>query len=67
MSDQNLESTAEELLRSGKANAETLSALPALYSIAVSLKRIADSLEGNEQKYGMVNIISDISQHLSNR
>lgn len=45
MNDQNLEPAAEELLRSGKDNADTLSKLPPLYSIAISLKRIADTLD----------------------
>lgn len=46
MNDQNLEPAAEELLRAGKS-ADDLSANPPLYSIAISLKRIADSLENN--------------------
>lgn len=42
MNDQNLEPEGENLLRTGKNNADTLSVIPALYSIAISLKRIAD-------------------------
>lgn len=36
-------------------------------SIAISLKRIADVLEGSPQEYGIKNLISDISQNISNR
>lgn len=42
--DQNLEPEAENVLRSGKKNADFLSIVPPLYSIAISLKRIADAL-----------------------
>lgn len=43
--DQNLEPEGESLLRSGSKNANELSLVPALYSISISLKRIADKLE----------------------
>ena len=43
--DQDLEPAAEELLRAGKKNTDHMSDLPPLYSIAISLKRIADKLE----------------------
>lgn len=45
MNDQNLEPAAEELGRAGKNNTNYLSDIPPLYSIAISLKRIADILE----------------------
>jgi len=45
MNDQNLEPEAENLLKAGKTNTEHLGYLPALYSIAISLKRIADDLD----------------------
>lgn len=34
----------------------------ALFSIAISLKRIADCLEGSPNEYGIKNILSDISE-----
>jgi hypothetical protein len=39
-----LESEADVLLRAGKKVADDLSDIPALYSIAISLKRIADAM-----------------------
>lgn len=39
-----LEKEADELLRAGKAVCDEISQIPALYSIAISLKRIADAL-----------------------
>jgi len=41
---QELEPEAEELLRAGKKVTDSMSELPALYSIAISLKRIADAM-----------------------
>jgi hypothetical protein len=57
MNEQNLEPAAEDLLRSGKNNADALSPIPALYSIAISLKRIADQIEGDEEHMGIVEAI----------
>lgn len=42
-----LEKEAEELLSAGKIVCDQISDLPALYSIAVSLKRIADVVCSN--------------------
>ena len=64
MNGQNMEPAAEDLLRSGKA-ANDLSSVPPLYSIAISLKRIADVLEGNEAKYGIAMLISDLAQSVA--
>lgn len=41
-----LEKDADDLLRSGSGVANALSSNPALYSIAISLKRIADEVCG---------------------
>lgn len=41
---QDLEPEAEEILKAGKIVADSMSAIPALYSIAISLKRIADAM-----------------------
>jgi hypothetical protein len=38
-----------------------------LYSIAISLKRIADSLEGNNQRTGIQDTIADIAQGIASR
>lgn len=51
---QNLEPAAEDLLRAGKGAVEHMSNLPALYSIAISLKRIADEMQGDQNHLGLV-------------
>lgn len=45
-----LEKEAEELLAAGKRICDEMSNLPALYSIAISLKRIADKLELSQRQ-----------------
>lgn len=44
---QDLEPAAGQMLRAKKENIDHMSDLPALYSIAISLRRIADILEEN--------------------
>jgi len=39
-----IEKDAEDLLKSGKKLCDEMSAIPPLYSIAISLKRIADAM-----------------------
>ena len=41
---QELEPAAEELLKAGKSVADNMAFSPPLYSIAISLKRIADAM-----------------------
>lgn len=45
MNSQELEPEADALLRAGKKVQDSLSDIPALYSIAISMKRIADGLD----------------------
>lgn len=67
MNDQMLEPAAEDLLRAGKKNVDHMSELPPLYSIAISLKRIADVLEGKPDKAGIADSIFDISRSIFGR
>ena len=58
MNTEQLEPEADALLRAGKKVANDLSDIPALYSVAISLKRIADSLE-KLSKPQLANKLSD--------
>lgn len=60
-----LEQAADELLRAGPVTADSVSANPALYSIAISLKRIADEVCGGQDRFGLIDgIMHAIEQGL---
>ena len=61
MNDQNLEPAAEDLLRAGAKVASGVPAEPALFSIAISLKRIADVLQGTP---GTLDIVQYLGREL---
>ena len=60
--DQELEPEAEALLRAGKKVTDSMSELPALYSIAISLKRIADVMTHTPN----INVSADLDKAIDN-
>lgn len=60
-----LEKDAEDLLKSGKM-ANEVSINPALYSIAISLKRIADTIKTLKAEYKLAEAMEDVS-HIFNK